>query len=277
MIALLLFALAAASSPAMKQDLQTLRSSTVRAEVGAAAERVAASNDPAALRELGDLLATREFLARLDDLANPMYATMYLRQVFHALEARPSQMTEALCLRVAASPDFVQGGEDRMGYGLPALAAVRPMSADAQALFRKMNAEGYFNFNGPYLAANGSERAVALLESMFAERSQRVIERVELAHTSVVPNRTKLAIVRMVDRLWQRPLEKEVRLALAESLFEYRGDEWYGKRRNPPVAPSWSTATPEARAAAAALARKLSKERDLPASLRAAAQAASRP
>jgi hypothetical protein len=93
----------------------------------------------------------------------------------------------------------------------------------------------------------------------------------ELGH-----DRTKVSIVRMVDRLWDQPVERQVLLALAESIFEYN-PEWYGKRRNPPVAPDWSTAPPEAREAAAALGRKLLKRGDLPASLRAAIQATPKP
>jgi hypothetical protein len=274
MIALLLVALAAAMPAGIKQDLKTLRTSHVREKVAEAAVRIAGSDDPVALRELGDLLATRRFLARLDDLNNPQLAIINVHAVFRALEARPSSTAEALCLRVAPSADFAGDGT-RTGFALQALAAVRPMSAEAEALFRKTNGEGSFNSNLILLAANGSERAVALLESMFADRSQRADDRASMTHESIVPNRTNVSIVRMVDRLWEQPVEREVLLALAESIFAYN-PEWYGKRRNPPVAPDWSTAPREAREAAAALGRKLSKRGDLPASLRAAIQAATR-
>src|SRR5262249_13110201 len=128
------------------------------------------------------------------------------------------------------------------------------------------------NSNILLLAANGSARAVTLLESMFADRSQRVIDRVSMVHDSIPPNRTKVSIVCMVDRLWEQPVDRDVLLALAEAIFENH-PEWWGKRRNPPVVPDWSTAPPESREAAAALGRKLSKRGDLPESLRAAIQA----
>ncbi len=271
MIALLLVALAAAVPAGVKQDLKTLRTSHVRKKVAEAAVRIAGSGDPVALRQLGDLLTTQQFLARLDDQTNPQLAMINVYWVFRALEAKPSDKTEALCLQVAASADFAGDGT-RTGFALQALAAVRPMSAEAEALFRKANAEGSFNSNLILLAANSSERAVALLESMFADRSHRVDDRASTTHESIVPNRTNVSIVHMVDRLWDQPVEREVQLALAESIFEYN-PEWYGKRRNPPVAPDWSTAPREAREAAAALGRKLSKRSDLPASLRAAIEA----
>lgn len=234
--------------------------------------RIAGSGDPVALRQLGDLLTTQEFLARLDVLDDPQRNVTNLSYVLHALKSNPTEATGRLCEAIATNPVFL-ANDDRMMFLLPALAAVRPMTAGAEAVFRKTNAEGFFNGNGPLLAANGSERALALLEEMFADRSQEVEDRVDMARESIVPNRTKVSIVRMVDTLWERSVEREVLLALAESIFEYRPDEWFGKVRNPPVAPDWSKAPRDARDAAAALGRKLSKRADLPASLRAAIQA----
>jgi hypothetical protein len=59
--------LLAASGGNVAHDLRVLRSSAVRQKVAEAAVRVAGSGDAAALRKLGDLLATRAFLGRLDD------------------------------------------------------------------------------------------------------------------------------------------------------------------------------------------------------------------
>jgi hypothetical protein len=274
MTALLLVTLAAAMTAGIKQDLKTLRTSHVRQEVVEAAVRIAGGGDPIALRQLGDLLTTQELLARLDVLDDPQRSITNLSYVLGALTAHPTEATGRLCETLATNPVFL-ADDDRMLFLLPALAAVRPMTTGAEAVFRATNADGFFNSNGPLLAANGSERAVALLESMFADRSQRVDERASMAHEAILPNRTNVAIVRMVDRLWERPVEMEVLRALAESIFEYN-PEWYGKRRNPPVAPDWSTAPREARQAAAALGRKLSNRADLPASVRAAIQAATK-
>jgi hypothetical protein len=274
MVALFLIALGAAVPAGIKQDLKTLRTSHVRKKIFEAAVRIAGSGDPIALRQLGALLTTQPFLARLDVLDDPQRNLTNLSYLLDALKTNPTEATGRLCEALATNPVFL-ANDDRMLFLLPALAAVRPMTAGAESVFRATNADGFFNGNGPLLAANSSERAVALLESMLADRSQGVIDRVDMAHESIVPNRTKTSIVRMVDRLWEQPVEREVLFALTEAVFEDHA-EWFGKRRNPPVAPDWSTAPPEARDAAAALARKLSKRGDLPASLRAAIQSATK-
>ena len=271
MIALLFVACAAVAPVGIKQDLKALRASPDREKVAAAAVRIAGGDDPVALRQLGDLLVTRRFLGRLDVLDDPQRKLTNLSQVLAAIKANPTEEKGRLCEALAANPVFL-ADPDRMMFLLPALAAVRPMTAGAEAVFRSTNADGFFNANGPLLAANGSERAVALLESMFADRSQRADDRVSMAAESIAPNRTKESIVRMVDRLWERPVETEVLIALAEAIFEDH-PEWYGKRRNPPVIPDLRTAPREAREAVATLGRKLSKRSDLPPSLRAAIQA----
>jgi hypothetical protein len=254
-------------------DLTVLRSSAVREEISGAAVRVAGSGDAAALRELGDLLASAAFLARLDETKDPQRATFNVHRVFLALAKNPSAMTEALCLKLLSADAFAESPA-RVGYGLQALAAVRPMSPATAAVLKKMNGQGYFAFAGPLLAANGSDRAVALLESMFADRSQPESERVALARETLVPHRTHPGLVAMVSRLVGGSVEPELGLALAESLYDYRPEHWYGKRRDPPQAPSWKTAPPEARRAATALGQRLLARKDLPPALRTAIKAA---
>ena len=270
MTALVLTAfLLAASAGSLEHDLRVLRSSTVREKVFDAAVRVAGSGDAKALEKLGDLLASRAFLARLDETSDPQLAVLNVRRVFLALADKPSAMTEALCLKVMIADAFLDGPE-RLSYVLQALATVRPMSSATASEFEKMNGRGYWSFNGPFLAANGSDRAVALLESMFADRGQNIDDRVDLARESIVPNRTQPGILAMVGRLVEGRVENDVALALAETIFDPQPDRWYGKRRNPPQAPSWKTASPEAQRAATALGQRLLARKDLPAALRTA-------
>jgi len=259
--------LLAASSGNMAQDLRVLRSSAVRERVAEAAVRVAGSGNAEALRKLGDLLTSRAFLARLDETSEPQAAYSNLNQVLLALAAKPSAVTEALCLKVMASAPFVEEPE-RQFFALPALAAVRPMSSETAAVFEKANGQGSWSFNGPFLATNGSDRALAILEAMFADHTQRRDERVALARESIVPNRTQPGIIAMVGRLVEGQVESDVALALAETIFDSQPDRWYGKRRNPPQAPSWKTASPEAQRAATELGRRLLARKDLPAALR---------
>src|SRR5437660_1188144 len=130
MIGLLLIALAAAMPAGIRQDLHTLRTSHVRKKVFEAAVRIAGSGDPIALRELGDLLTTQQFLARLDVLDDPQRNSTNLSYVMGALKANPTEATGRLCEALATNRVFL-ADDDRMLFLLPALAAVRPMTARA--------------------------------------------------------------------------------------------------------------------------------------------------
>jgi len=88
-----------------------------------------------------------------------------------------------------------------------------------------------------------------------ADQTQRRDERVALARESIVPNRTQQGIIAMVGRLVEGQVESDVALALAETIFDSQ-------------APSWKTASPEARRAATELGRRLLARKDLPAALR---------
>jgi hypothetical protein len=259
-----------AGGSARKADLRTLEASTVRDSIASAAIRVAASGDAAALERLGKLLAEPAFLARLDDTTNPQLAFSNLNQVFLALAKNPSRATESVCLLVLSTPTF-QASSDRILSVLPALAAVRPMSAAGAAVFSRTNAEGLFGLNCQLLAANGSPLAMALLETVLADRSHTVADRIEISREALVPHRTDLATVRLVGALTDRAdLEPELATALIECLYDYH-PEWYGKRRQIPVAPPWKDATTEARREAAKLGRKmLASRKDLPERLQAA-------
>lgn len=262
-----------AGGSARKADLRTLEASTVRDSIAAAAIRVAASGDAAALERLGKLLAEPAFLARLDDTADTHQADYNLGRVFSALAKHPSRATESVCLHVLTTPAF-QAGSDRILFALPALAAVRPMSAEGAGIFSRTNAEGFYNGNGLLLAANGSPRAMALLDTMLADRSKRLVDRIDISREALVPHRTDLATVRLVGSLTDRAdLEPELAMALAECLYEYH-PEWYGKRRGFPVVPPWKDAKAEARREAARLGEHLlAGHADWPENLRQAIKA----
>ena len=266
-----------ADGAARKDDLRILETATVRDSVAAAAKRVAASGDAGALGRLGALLSEPAFLARLDDTINPQLAFSNLNHVFLAMAKHPSRATESVCLRVMSTKPF-QPPSERIFVALPALAAVKPMSAKGAELFSRTNSEGYYGLNGQLLAANGSPRAISLLQAMLADRSRTVADRIDMSREALVPYRTALVTVRLVDKLTRRPdLEPELVVALAECLYDYRPNEWYGKRRVQPAAPSWKDATTEARREAAKLGRKLlSSRKDLPEPLRASIEFAIR-
>ena len=74
---------------------------------------------------------------------------------------------------------------------LRARAAARPMTEETVAVFRRANAEGNFSVSAILLADNGSPRALALLESMLADRSVPAARRVDGMHLAVYPHRVE--------------------------------------------------------------------------------------
>lgn len=171
-----------------------------------------------------------EFLAHLDDLSDPQLKISGMRQVLKAMEDSPSEVTSRICETLAWDADFLSD-PDRKMFLLPALAAVRPMSGPAEAVFRSANGEGYFNFNGPLLVANGSPRALALFEDMVADASVRPADRVDMLHHAVLANRTEGPVVDACLRLLARGLEPEVETGVAETLYDYREKRWFGPGR----------------------------------------------
>jgi hypothetical protein len=227
-------------------DLQTLRTSRDSKQLLDAAIAIVNSRDNLAIAQLADLLATREFLERLDDLTIPSKKTFYVNRLFDAIEKAPSRATEHLCLKLASAPDFV-ADPVRLNYLLPALGAVIPMSDVSAALFRRTNAEGYVIVNAPVLAGNGSPAALRVFEEMMSDPRFDVDERIDAAHHSIVPNRTHLPLLQSIDRLLGQKIDPEVHAAVLESVFDYQPRAWFGVARNPPSPPDWQSASPETR------------------------------
>lgn len=223
------------------RHLAVLESSRDRGEVQASAFALASSGNPAALVVLWRFLPEGEFLARLDDLGDPQLKISGMRQVLKAMEDNPSEVTGRICESLAWDADFLSD-PDRKMFLLPALAAVRPMSGPAEAVFRSANGEGYFNFNGPLLVANGSPRALALFEDMVADASVRPADRVDMLHHAVLAHRTESPVVAACLRLLARGLEPEVETGVAETLYDYQEKRWFGPARGAPVPPPWNRA-----------------------------------
>ncbi len=207
----------------------------------ASASALASSGNPAALIVLWRFLPEGEFLARLDDLDNPQLKISGMGQVLKAMKENPSEVTGRICESLAWDADFLSD-PDRKMFLLPALAAVRPMSGPAEAIFRGANGEGYFNFNGPLLVANGSPRALALFEEMVADASVRPADRVDMLHQAVVAHRTEGPVAAVCLRLLARGLEPEVEAGVAETLYDYQEKKWFGPARGAPVPPPWNLA-----------------------------------
>jgi hypothetical protein len=256
-------------SPDSARQLRVLESSKDREALERAGRALAASGDPVALRRLGQWLARADALARLDDLSDPGAKTAHLGRVLGALEAHPGPATEALCLQLLRSPTFL-ADPDRKIFVLPALAAVRPMSAAASEAFRAANAEGHASQTLPLLVRNGSPRALALFEAMVRDRERDGESRVADIHAAVLPRRTDPGVLRSIDRfLAARDLEDPIAVALIETVFDYQSRRWFGPARNPPAPPPWKGAPPSVAELLGTIGAKAKARPTLPPALRA--------
>ncbi len=228
-------------SDEIDQQLEVLETSHEPEQLVAAADALAVSANSSALLVLGRFLVSEAFLARLDVLDDPQLKLTNLRHVLGVLEANPAEATGRLCELLAAHPGFL-ADPDRVLFLLPTLAAVRPMTAGAEAVFRATNADGFFNANGPLLVANGSPRALALFEEMIADASAAADDRVDMIHRAVLSHRLQATVLAACVRLLGRGLEPEVEAGLVETLFDYHEREWFGVARFAPTPPPWSAA-----------------------------------
>jgi hypothetical protein len=223
------------------RHLAVLSSSQDQVELATSAIALASSANPAAMMVLWRFFLTPEFLARLDVLEDPQRKLTNLRHVLKALEDNASEITGRLCEALATHMGFLSD-PDRMMYLLPALGAVRPMSQPAEAVFRSANADGYVNFNGPILVANGSPRALALFEEMVADAAASPADRIDMLHKSVLAHRVKAPVLAACERILGRGLEAEVEAGLVETLFDYQEKPWFGVARFAPMPPPWAMA-----------------------------------
>jgi hypothetical protein len=249
---------------ALSAAREVVRSSSNRVELEQAASALAGSSDPRDLTLLGQLLRDRGFLGRLDD--SEKLQTLHLGKVMETLASHPSPQTAALCLTLANDPVFL-AEDDRKSLLLVALAAVKPMSVRAVAVFQQTNEEGYFSSNAVLLAGNGSPRALTVFESMMLDHEVPIARRIDLLHASIVPRRTELPILGEADRMVSRTSEPALAAGVIESVFDFQ-PSWFGRTSNIRMPPPWTSASPDSLRAALQLAEKAEARPRLSPSLR---------
>jgi hypothetical protein len=232
-------------SESIRQAIETLALSDDRDRLEEAAVYLIQSNDAEALAVLGQLLLHRVFLERLDDVGDAQDNTLHLGRVLEAMGRHPGAPTEAILVRLAGSPDFLEIDDRRIPL-LPALAAVRPMSDAGAAVLRQAAQEGYYSTVIPLLVGNGSPRALALFEELISDREVDAESRTADLHTAVLPHRIDAEVLRSVERLLAARLEPPIEEGLLETIFDYRSREWFGPAVNPPRPPDWESASSEA-------------------------------
>jgi hypothetical protein len=262
-----------AAQPAnLPRQVASLAKERDPARLEAASVAVASSDNPQAIQKLAVHLGTRSFLRRLDPDKKGQSDMDRLMRVFAVLAEHPSAATEELCVGLARNTEFLSLPA-RLNLLLNALAAVRPISSRAAAIFRETSHSGFFAVNGPLLARNASPLALAVLEELMSDDTLDIRDRVDVAHRSLLPMRTNAAVVDMSARLTaSRVVASPVRMAIAESLFDYQPAQWFAVAMHQPTPPPWSSADQTARSALTSLGKRLLSEPDIPANLRGAIQ-----
>jgi hypothetical protein len=139
------------------------------------------------------------------------------------------------------------------------------MTMPTAEFFRRSSDEGYFAFNAPLLAANGSPRALELFESMMSDHDIPWERRVDCLHAAIVPHRTRLIILETAADLLAKNLEEPVIAGVIESVFAFNW-RWFGT--HPPEPPAWRSAADVVLKFLIELGAQAKRRPDLPAPLR---------
>jgi hypothetical protein len=233
------------SQDEIERHIAILQHSGNRGELASSAIALAASEDSTALLSLAGELSRKEFLNRLDDTAAPERDTSNLVNVFNALADHPVAASAQLCITVYAQTDFWTIPA-RINFLLQALAAVRPTSPEAADVFRASSEEGFAQVNGPLLIANESPLALKVFEELIAGDWVESYVKVDMLHRSVLPSRTHLPVLQACATLYEHELPDDVRDGLIETLFDYQSRLWFGPVRQPPIPPTWESASEDA-------------------------------
>jgi len=229
----------------LDRHMRILNESRDRDALVSLAVMLAASEDSSAVFALAGPLSQREFLARLDDIEDPVSDMDNLIVVFRTLAEHPTPATGHVCEVLFVEPDFREN-PSRINLLLVALARVRPTSAEGAEVFRTSSREGYAGVNGPLLVQNESPLALQVFEELIAEDWLVVEMKVDLLHRSVLPKRISLPVLEICAHLLDRDLPSEVKDGILETLFDHQSKRWFGPVLSPPMPPEWELATTDA-------------------------------
>src|SRR5260221_9698445 len=189
---------------------------------------LAASENRDAVIALARALRMPQFLARLEgDEGAAADSVTNLADVFIALKEHPSEFSGRLCELIYGEDSFREV-PSRINLALHALGAVKPVTARAVEIFTETSATGYAQVNGPILLANGEPPALEVFARIILEDWEEAYVKVDILHRALLPARDRLPVLQMCVRLLEASLEESVRVALVETLYDYRSRDWFG-------------------------------------------------
>jgi hypothetical protein len=234
----------------MAEDtLNILRVSKEPRELVLAAERLAASREPADHQALLGFLKSREFLERLDsrDDCEGDWRRLRLRRVLEILRGNTTPSARAALVSLTQAPPYVQD-PPRSDLLIPLFAEVRPAPPELVAYWdeHSLPDDGWVHLTMKAIVDNGSPPAIALLERKMADTRFSDEDKIDWLHTCILTHRNDLPLLQACERMLGGSLPEHLRPSLVEVLFDYRR-EWF--RASAPLrAPLWPEASPEAKA-----------------------------
>jgi hypothetical protein len=188
-------------------------------------------------RSLAELLASEEFLYRLDSpeeyLAPPR--RLRLARVMRTLMDNPAPSACQILEALTKEGGFLEM-EQREFLLIQALVVIRPASPTA-VLFWDRNSQS----DSPYLtvtifalADNGTPPALQLLETKMADAEIESDLKISWMRRPILIHRNEAPMLESCGRILQGPMSPELRPFLVEALFDYQS-EWY--RTKPPLPP----------------------------------------
>jgi len=211
------------------------------------AESLAAGQDAANHWELGCLLASEDYLYRLDSPKEYSAPPRLLRlaRVLRALMDNPAPSAGQLLVWLTRQAGFLDRSQRRLLL-IQALAAVRPAPADAASFWdRNSQADSpYLTVTIGALADNGTPNALRLLETKMADPEIESDLKISWMRRPILVHRNEAPVLDSCGRMLVGLMSQELRPPLVGALFDYQSD-WY--RSNPPVPPVSSAMDPQAR------------------------------
>ena len=214
-----------------EEQKKILRTSKVPTEVKRAAVDVAKSDSADDLAMLGGLLASAEFLKRIDtdEDYKGAYTNLRVGQVVNTLAENRKPPAEKAVMSLMDAGDY-QANFQRIQILIHALAAIQPSPASVIIYWDKMSAAGSLvTFDViQALVENESAPAMGLFEKKLADPKHETSDKAAWMRQIVLPKRNDEPLLNACERVLKgTSAGPEVQVYIVEGLFDYKPDNWY--------------------------------------------------
>ncbi len=257
--------------PMQEKQKTILQTSKVATEVKRAAVEAATSDSDADIVMIGDMLASADFLNRLDSAKEyeGTYSALRLGQVMDGLVQNRRPACDKVLLSLIDAPGF-QAHVLRIQLLIYALAVIKPSPPASIMYWDRLSVGGspvVFDVIAA-LTRNQSAPAMQLFERKVADPKHAATLKRFWMHQLIVPIRNDEPILTACEHLVRNDaVSPEVKIYMVESLFDYQPEEWY-RGCSPVKPPIRAIATTAAKDTMARIAEFALASLNLPAALK---------